>query len=32
MEESKKEEILETGSIKIKRIKIFTIIGEIEGH
>ena len=32
MEENKKEEILETGSIKIKKIKIFTIIGEIEGH
>lgn len=32
MEENKKEEIIETGSIKIKKIKIFTIIGEIEGH
>ena len=32
MEENKKEELLETGSIKIKKIKIFTIIGEIEGH
>ncbi len=32
MEESNKEEILETGSIRLKRIKIFTIIGEIEGH
>ncbi len=32
MEENNKEEILETGSIKIKKIKIFTIIGEIEGH
>lgn len=32
MEDKKKEDILEIGSIKIKKIKIFTIIGEIEGH
>ena len=32
MEEKKKDEILEIGSIKIKKIKVFTIIGEIEGH
>lgn len=32
MNREKKEEIKETGSIEISNIKIFTIIGEIEGH
>lgn len=32
MEDKKKEEIIDIGSIRIKKIKIFTIIGEIEGH
>lgn len=32
MNKEKKEEIKETGSLELNRIKIFTIIGEIEGH
>lgn len=32
MEEEKKEEIKDTGSIELNKIKVFTIIGEIEGH
>lgn len=32
MDKEKKEEIKETGTIELNRIKIFTIIGEIEGH
>lgn len=32
MKKEKQEEIKETGSVEINQIKIFTIIGEIEGH
>ena len=32
MNNEKQEQIKETGSIELNRIKIFTIIGEIEGH
>lgn len=32
MDKEKKEEIKETGTIELNKIKIFTIIGEIEGH
>lgn len=32
MDQEKKEEIKETGTLELNKIKIFTIIGEIEGH
>lgn len=32
MEKQKQEEIKETGSVELNKIKVFTIIGEIEGH
>lgn len=32
MDQDKKEEIKETGTLELNKIKIFTIIGEIEGH
>lgn len=32
MEKQKQDEIKETGTLEVNKIKIFTIIGEIEGH